>query len=242
MTLSLWLWGLVTPPVGFNVADCSFFIILSSFCNISCWPFPFWFLFKFFFISYHFPRSSPHSFPGFPFFFSIFTLTSSVTSYCKIQQGIYLSQRPPASQIIPCLAGAMVTVHAEGSGTRHVSPNVTPRHLPFFNLLAHFLEPCSFFPCDIVDINEFASQSATPGLKHRSFPLSLELSLQSHFFICCAIQTFALLCPLPPSPEPSIPSTTGPLHTQSSASATSFFPREWIPLSDLGSLGGSKKE
>ena len=32
--VSLWLWGLLTPPVGFNIADYSLFIIISSPCNI----------------------------------------------------------------------------------------------------------------------------------------------------------------------------------------------------------------
>lgn len=35
MTPSLWLWELLTPPVGFNVTDYTGLIILSSHCNIS---------------------------------------------------------------------------------------------------------------------------------------------------------------------------------------------------------------
>lgn len=72
-------------------------------------------------------------------------LTSSVNLYCKHQQGIHHSLRPPASQTIPCIAGAMVTAHVEGSGTRHASPNVTQWDLTFFTQLILFLEPFSLF-------------------------------------------------------------------------------------------------
>lgn len=147
----------MTAPMGFHTAGYSsseFSRLIVTFPRLlTVLASPALVPFQGLFSSYYFPRSSPASLPWL-FFSSLFhfSIELIINQIILTIKGLKPRHSHSSSQIVFRIPDAMVTVHLEGSGTRHLRSQQNPIQ-PFFPLMLLSLVPSSLF-FTTVDIGE----------------------------------------------------------------------------------------